>query len=328
MNAIHPGRAKGEQLTWIELEMTERFERLARLTRRLFDAPIVVVDLDANEPELTSASAEGSARDAADMSLHAWVRRQPEAVVVADILTASGLAGVRAGLSAAGIRAFAGHPIHHADGRRCGSVLVAFFVERTFDATERELLEDLARSVELQLQATALATVDELTGLTNRRGFDRQGMNLFQLCRRHAQPLNLLYFDLNGFKDINDRHGHAEGDRALTAFAGVLTRSFRASDLICRMGGDEFVILAPGADAAAVDLMIDRARAAAVQLHQDGGTRECVKFSVGCVPFDAQAHPDLRSLLRQADDAMYERKRQSALRTEPRCNPAEPSHKA
>lgn len=88
--------------------------------------------------------------------------------------------------------------------------------ERTRRQQPRELPRDLAEMVENELRAVQLATLDDLTGLTNRRGFNAIAYHALALCRRVERPAALLLFDLNDFKEINDQFGHAEGDRVST----------------------------------------------------------------------------------------------------------------
>ena len=94
----------------------------------------------------------------------------------------------------------------------------------------------------------ALALADPLTGLLNRRGIEEEAA---RMLNAGATELSIVYLDLDGFKSINDRLGHAEGDRALQAMSGILLETFRAADAVGRIGGDEFVVVvAPGSDVA------------------------------------------------------------------------------
>lgn len=95
--------------------------------------------------------------------------------------------------------------------------------------------------VELDLEQLQISITDELTGLSNRRGFLKLAGYLFNKCQREEQNFTLLFFDLDKFKHINDRFGHAEGDKVLKIFANVLLRNFRYNDVVARLGGDEFV---------------------------------------------------------------------------------------
>ena len=101
-----------------------------------------------------------------------------------------------------------------------------------------------------ELAAVQLATLDDLTLLSNRRGFEALSQHALNVCKRMNKPASLLFFDLNDFKPINDIYGHAEGDRALKAFAEVLRDALRESDVIGRLGGDEFVALLTDSDSA------------------------------------------------------------------------------
>jgi diguanylate cyclase (GGDEF)-like protein len=94
----------------------------------------------------------------------------------------------------------------------------------------------------------ALALADPLTGLLNRRGIEEEAA---RMLGAGASELSIVFLDLDGFKAVNDRLGHAEGDRALQAMAGILLETFRAADAVGRIGGDEFVVVvAPGSDVA------------------------------------------------------------------------------
>jgi len=89
------------------------------------------------------------------------------------------------------------------------------------------------------------ALMDELTGVYNRRYFERSLNREINRARRHSHSLSLLALDLDNFKEFNDRHGHAAGDQVLAAFSDQLRKSFRAEDIVCRYGGEEFVVILP-----------------------------------------------------------------------------------
>ena len=162
-----------------------------------------------------------------------------------------------------------------------------------------------ARIAELE----ANADVDPLLDVLNRRGFERELNRSLAYVRRYSAQAALMFIDLDGFKAVNDAHGHAAGDALLKAVAAALTGHVRASDVVGRLGGDEFGVLmwnigAPQAQAKARDL---EARIAATRLGH-GGALLAVGASAGAVLLDADA--SAAAAIAAADRAMYARKRE------------------
>jgi diguanylate cyclase (GGDEF)-like protein len=107
------------------------------------------------------------------------------------------------------------------------------------DRLQAELAAARAKVAELE----ARADTDPLLDILNRRGFERELTRALAYVKRYATPAALVYLDLDGFKPVNDSHGHAAGDAVLKDVAATLVRNVRASDMVARLGGDEFVIL-------------------------------------------------------------------------------------
>ncbi|MFH6781427.1 MULTISPECIES: GGDEF domain-containing protein [Methylobacterium] len=158
---------------------------------------------------------------------------------------------------------------------------------------------------EAQAQALAASRTDYLTGLQNRHGFFEDGAK-----RLRGQPAALLAFDLDHFKAINDRHGHAAGDAVLRLFADTARRAAGPDALVARLGGEEFAVLLPGRDVAAALLVgesISRLFAAAAARHGEGpGIPATV--SVGLAAASPGLDDDLPALLSAADRALYRAK--------------------
>ena len=124
------------------------------------------------------------------------------------------------------------------------------------DVTDRvEQREDQARLVE---ELRGLSMVDELTGIRNRRGLMSGAAALLAVADRKHEHVQALFIDVDNLKELNDHHGHPAGDEALKAVAGALQRSVRATDLVARVGGDEFVALILGADVASGEFVSHR----------------------------------------------------------------------
>ena len=149
---------------------------------------------------------------------------------------------------------------------------------------------------------------DGLTGLHNRRGFMIMATSLLKFARRVAYSVSLLYIDLDSLKYINDTFGHAAGDAAITQFSRILLDTFRDSDVIGRMGGDEFVIMM--VDATESDLASIQARlqdtVEAYNLHAAPG--QTLSFSLGVIRVEPESTITMEELLAQADAAMYQHK--------------------
>ena len=145
-----------------------------------------------------------------------------------------------------------------------------------------------------------LALVDSLTGLFNRRFAERQLKAEVARAQRKNYQLTVVLFDLNDFKTINDRHGHAAGDTALKVFAERLTSASRQGDIAVRLGGDEFMLLLPECDATQVHLLLERMENIEVDL---SGERVAIRYSVGWA--DCQKGQRPQDLLDEADKALY-----------------------
>jgi diguanylate cyclase (GGDEF)-like protein len=154
------------------------------------------------------------------------------------------------------------------------------------------------------------ATTDHLTGLPNRRVFDERLVSEISRAARHDRTLALVLFDIDHFKQINDRDGHPAGDRVLAQVGAVLLRQTRAGETIARIGGEEFAWILPEAQPADAYTAAERARAAiaALELPGVGG----ITVSAGIAALEGG---DAADLLAGADDALYEAKRAGRNRT-------------
>jgi diguanylate cyclase (GGDEF)-like protein len=148
-----------------------------------------------------------------------------------------------------------------------------------------------------------LALVDPLTGLYNRRFAERTLKAEMGRAQRKGYPLTLVLFDLNNFKQINDRFGHAAGDLVLKEFADRLTKAVREADVAARLGGDEFMLLLTECDSSKVQSVLQRLKSIETRL---SGQRISVEFSVGWQEY--QQHHQPQDLMREADKALYSHK--------------------
>ncbi len=168
-------------------------------------------------------------------------------------------------------------------------------------------------------QAESSATTDYLTGLPNARSLFLQLDRELARCKRDNASLTLMVCDMNGFKKINDRFGHLEGNRVLRLFAQALKDSCREYDYVARMGGDEFVVIATGLAAGDAAKRVEQIRPLARQAGFDVCGEDILSLSVGMAvsPDDAN---DAEQLLTQADRRMYVEKKKQPSRKDQRLH--------
>jgi diguanylate cyclase (GGDEF)-like protein len=167
--------------------------------------------------------------------------------------------------------------------------------------SERQAKVELERALGIQ---TKLAEIDPLTQVFNRRHFQIMAEQELGLAHRYRHEVSVIVLDLDHFKTVNDRYGHAAGDQVLKDVAQGLTRTLRSTDVLARHGGEEFVVLPPHTDSASALLVAEnlRAQVADVQVAKDADAG-AQTVSVGVAT--ARHGESLESLVHRADEAMY-----------------------
>jgi diguanylate cyclase (GGDEF)-like protein len=178
--------------------------------------------------------------------------------------------------------------------------LYCIYQQLTIKHTRKQLSEQLAAAKYYYKEATT----DPLTSLANRRTAEDYLRREMSRSRRRKSPLTVVAFDLNNFKKINDRHGHAAGDMILCTFAQKLMYRRRGEDMAVRMGGDEFLLLLPECPADHVPMLLERLRPCEVNFQ---GVRLPVEFSAGVATY--QAPETGAEFLERADQSLYADKR-------------------
>lgn len=285
-----------------------RYDRITRMARRVFDVEICLVSLvDKDRQWFKSRQGLDACETSREISFcgHAILNKEP--FIVANAAEDVRFADNPLVTDPPSIRFYAGCPIHSPEGFRIGTLCIIDSKPKVLETEEIQTLKDFAAMIEDELRVSAQITVDELTQVANRRGFNTVAGHLLSLCRRTDTSAELLYFDLDGFKAVNDTLGHAAGDYLLEHFAGLLLKCFREADVIGRLGGDEFAVLlgdCSGCSKAALDRLRDMAA------EPDCEVLSQLDWSVGIVQFVPDRHANLADLLADADANMYEDKAQ------------------
>ena len=290
----------------LDSDPEERFDRLTRLAKRLFGSSIALISLfDADRQCFKSSFGLEVKETTRELSFCGHAILGDEIFEVSDATLDNRFANNPLVTDSPNIRFYAGCPLTVANGSKLGTLCILDQKPRNFDEEDKVLLRDLARMVEVELSALQLATTDDLTLLSNRRGFDSLAQHALSVCNRLELPAVMLFFDLNKFKQINDQFGHAEGDRALTIFSSILLDVFRDSDVIGRLGGDEFAVLLTNCDKSETQSILDRlANLVTAQNAIDKRGYE-ISYSIGITQYDPMMHTSISALLDDTDEKMY-----------------------
>jgi diguanylate cyclase (GGDEF)-like protein len=322
------GRARPDDHS-VRPDPQELFRKIVVRTSKAFRAPIVVLSVEMREKRRVMAHMDVHELHG---SSHLWpviqqVSHTRQPLIVPDVAKQS-LFGFATDAPAMRIRGFVAVPLLTSNERLVGVLslldlktltlspaqldLLLFASRRIADQLERELEPDLAeapateqmRASEKWAQLARLALTDRLTGLSNRHAGERALERDAARARRAGSPFSLALLDLDNFKQVNDRYGHAVGDEILRQVSQVLASTFRASDLAVRWGGDEFLILLPDVAAKGAGIFAERARMQIETLTFAGGN---VTISGGVVEMGKDESP--RDALERADAQLYEAKR-------------------
>jgi len=187
-------------------------------------------------------------------------------------------------------------------------------LKRMLDVSEKfwgtvVTLGDITKRKQVEEQLRVQLLTDELTGLYNRRGFLAMAEQQAKMARRLKKGLIAVVVDMDGLKTINDRYGHQEGDAAIAETALILKHCFRESDIIGRMGGDEFaVLLVESADIPSEQTIVDRLNTHLRTRNENKGRDYQLAFSTGMFRCAQESMKSLDELLAQADALMYQQK--------------------
>ncbi|MDH3453164.1 MAG: sensor domain-containing diguanylate cyclase [Gammaproteobacteria bacterium] len=288
----------------------ERFDRITRLARRLFGVPIALVSLvDTERQWFKSSQGLDASETPREISFCGHAILDDDALVIKNAVEDNRFADNPLVTGEPNIRFYAGQPLSAGNGCKVGTLCLIDTQPRELSEEDQRLLEDLAAMVEQEFTAMAIATIDELTGISNRRGFNMLADKALDTCKRQRKEVTLLAFDLNNFKEINDNLGHAAGDQALQDFAEYLTTTFRDSDIVGRMGGDEFWVLLCDAQQHAVPMLLNRLEEKISVLGEVKKRPFQLSYSVGIASCSPHLDMSIGFLGERADSAMYEQKR-------------------
>ncbi len=284
----------------------EPFDRVVRVARSILRAPIALVSLVDRERQWFKARSGITVCEAPrDFSLCAHAIESDEPFIVADTHADQRFRTLPMVVGPPYVRSYIGVPLRTPGGHRIGTLCVMDTEVRQPELEQIGILKDLAALVMDELELRLFATTDGLTGAVCRRAFLSAAVRDFAHVRRHGGDLSCLLLDLDHFKSINDTYGHAAGDRALQQVVLLLKNSMRTADYVGRLGGEEFAVILPGADAEVACDVGERLRHRIMNAWlptQAGEVPLTVSIGVATLmPQDAR----IDDLLHRADRALY-----------------------
>ena len=306
------GKLERAEAPWVpeilDTSPDDYFERLIRMAKRLFGVPIAFVSFASDGPQGFASQIGLSGIDKLQPGKTSFCSSDivgDEIFIVANAAEDDRFASDPLVLGEPHIRFYAGCPLRSVDGRRLGTLCIIDRRPRDLGQDDLDALADLASMAERELATLQLATLDDLTNVSNRRGFMLLARHSLNLCTRQRIPAALVFMDLDGFKSINDAFGHAEGDCALKVFAKLMGRACRESDLFARLGGDEFVALLVNTSDKVAEEVVGRFARFLNRHNRLANRGYDISFSYGIVGFDSEKHRTLEELLAAGDELMY-----------------------
>jgi diguanylate cyclase (GGDEF)-like protein len=176
------------------------------------------------------------------------------------------------------------------------------------------LAYQLRMGQEERILAERLAQQDPLTGLNNRRAFYDRTRSLWSQATRHGHHTSVMLLDIDLFKQINDVHGHAHGDKVLKAMANVLKQSIRQGDILARWGGEEFIVFLPETSLQEAAALAERLRTAIAGMRVPYATGETAVTASFGVAQKERGHSTLDALIASADECLYRSKQEGRNR--------------
>ncbi len=282
------------------------FDRVVRVARSILRAPIALVSLVDRERQWFKARSGITFCEAPrDFSLCAHEIESDEPFIVADTHADPRFRTLPLVVGPPYVRSYIGIPLRTPAGYRIGTLCVMDTEVRQPELEQIGILKDLAALVMDELELRLVATTDGLTGALSRRAFLAAAARDLAHVRRHGGDLSCILLDLDHFKDINDTHGHAAGDRALQEVVVLLRSGLRNTDYVGRLGGEEFGIIMPGADAAVACDIGERLRQRVMNAWLPSQAEEVrLTVSVGVATLMPQ-DVCIEELLRRSDIALY-----------------------
>lgn len=300
-----------DALHLLHTEPEERFDRITRLTRGMFDVPYALINFVADRYQWTkSASGTGLVTLARERSICASALHETNLSVVPDLAADSRFVDHPLVLGQAGtppVRFYAGRRLLAPDGHPVGTLCILDIAPRLMSEDDLALLDDLGAMAEREIAEPPPVDLDEQTGLADARGLDMLATPILTACRMSAEPVSLIRFDLQpvvGKADEAERN-----DSARIRFADMLVDTYRQSDVAACLAPGQFVLLAARCEGQSAERMVRRLRLAIDAFHRTSNTDYALVFDYGIATAPADCDDRCETLLAHAERRLAETRR-------------------
>lgn len=284
----------------------ERFDRVTRMAKRMFGVSISLVSLvDEDRQWFKSKQGLDTVETPRDISFCGHAINNDGLFIITNAAEDQRFYDNPLVTDYPNIRFYAGYPLKLRQGINIGTLCLIDSKPRQMDEEDCQLLKDLGAMIEQEIKSVQMATFDELTMISNRRGFLFLAEHTLKMCKRKKLSSSVIIFDLDKFKLINDTYGHHEGDLALKIFAMELLITFRESDVVGRWGGDEFVVFLADTKPEFVELSLSRFNDNITKVNSEIDKPYNIEFSAGVCHCAYDDELTLEARIEQADCEMY-----------------------
>ena len=286
----------------LDTEPERHFDLVTAMVKDLLDVPMCAISLVSNSRQWFKSSVglevPGTSRQLAFCD---FTIRGRDLLVVEDALADPRFAANPLVTGELAIRSYAGAPLMTPDGYNIGALCAIDRKARSFSEQQLERLRTLACLVVEQLELRTLAHSDSLTGVLTRRAFNDAACTAIRQHRRNGTPAAVVSLDIDHFKQINDRCGHAGGDRVLREVARVCSEALRPGDVVGRLGGEEFALLLLNSNGQGAEHCANRVRRAIGELDLADCGRITASFGVSTL----RDGLNIEDWMNEADAALY-----------------------
>lgn len=284
-------------------------DRITALVKTVLDVPVVTISLvDANRLWFKSVQGITARETPRETSFCTHTIRARQPLIVPDAQADSRFMAFPAVAEAPHIRSYIGVPLETPDGYNIGSLCAMDVAPRAYSQSQIDLMQRFASLVSHELELRSITLTDQLTGAVSRQALLQEAERVLARFSRSQSPAALVLFDLDHFRLINDAHGHATGDQVLRSAVACCLSLVRESDVLGRVGGEEFALLLPDAGTEAAGIVAERIRSVLAELIIDTSPPLGVSASFGVAALSEGVTSAL-DWLKAAEAALQDAKR-------------------